>query len=368
MSDMVHLVELVAPLYLQDEDDASGLQLGDPGRGVSGVLVAVDALAGVVAEASALGADMVVCHHPLFYRPVRDLVGDTAAKRAVALAARLGVAVYAAHTSYDKAPGGMNDVLAGRLGLQRVAPFGAGEREQYLKLVVFVPEAYADVVREAIAAAGAGWIGNYSHCTFAVAGMGTFLPRAGADPFIGAQGRLERVAEHRLETILPAKLRETVVAALLRVHPYAEVAYDLYPLATAGRSLATGRVGELPEGMPLRQFVERVKEQLGLTGVRVTGDLDRLVQRVAVLGGAGADYVNAAQAAGADVYITGDVGYHTAREAEHSGMALIDAGHYGLERAFVPELAGQLRRLAAEHLYDVKVFEAQSESDPCDLR
>lgn len=99
-----------------------------------------------------------------------------------------------------------------------------------VKIVVFVPETHTDAVREAIGKAGAGKIGNYSYCTFSLKGVGRFKPEQGADPHIGEIGKFEEVVEERIETICPRENLEGVIAAIREVHPYDEVALDVYPL------------------------------------------------------------------------------------------------------------------------------------------
>lgn len=98
------------------------------------------------------------------------------------------------------------------------------------KLVVFVPEAALDDVRDALFAAGAGRIGDYERCSWYTAGTGTFMGGETTEPTIGERGREERVPELRLETVFPAERQGEVVAALRRAHPYEEPAYDVYEL------------------------------------------------------------------------------------------------------------------------------------------
>jgi len=101
--------------------------------------------------------------------------------------------------------------------------------KQY-KIVVFVPETHAESLREAMANAGAGQIGNYSHCTFSVKGVGRFRPNAGANPTIGEVGALEAVAEERIETVCSEEKLRDVLRAIRNAHPYEEPATDVYPL------------------------------------------------------------------------------------------------------------------------------------------
>ncbi|MBT9253319.1 MAG: Nif3-like dinuclear metal center hexameric protein [Brockia lithotrophica] len=297
------------------------------------------------------------------FRPLTELRTD---RGNVAILARLLAedrSVYAMHTNYDAAPGGMNDVLARRIGLANVRPFGAGSEVGYAKVVVFVPETHARDVLKAMAEAGAGHIGNYDHAAFLGRGTGTFRPLPGADPFVGEVGRLEEVEERRLEMIVPEERLSRVLAAMRRVHPYEEIAYDVYPLREPRREVGLGRIGELGAPVTLAEFAREVGQRLARSSVRVVGPLEQTVRRVAVVGGAGSSWAAAAREAGADVLVTGDVGYHRAREALDAEIALLDVGH-DVEAIFVPEVAAYLRRAFAERGWEVEVRESGVTWDP----
>ena len=358
------IVEELAPLELAEPWDNPGWQLGDPRAPVEKVLLCLDVGREVVKEAGQKGAQLILTHHPLFFKGMKSLRVDTPQGALAAELLRLGIGVYAAHTNLDRARLGVSDALAKILGLESTEVLVPAE-ERYYKLVVFVPVEHVEAVREALGAAGAGWIGNYSHCTFGVEGTGTFLPLEGTSPYIGRQGVLERVREVRLETVVPSALVEKAVRAMLEVHPYEEVAYDLYPLANRFKpSLGLGRVGVLPEAVPLRNFAGRVREALGLGAVRWAGEEGRPVRRVAVCGGAGGELWKEALAARADVLVTGDVSYHTARDMLAAGLAFVDAGHFGTERAVLPLLKELLARALEERGLAVDLLLSEGEKDP----
>jgi hypothetical protein len=220
---------------------------------------------------------------------------------------------------------------------------GASRQEKLYKLVVFVPEGHQDEVRMAISAAGAGWIGNYSHCTFQTAGIGTFLPLSGASPFIGQTGQLEKAAEYRLETIVPESVLNQVLRALLQTHPYEEVAYDLYPLSLPGKAYGPGRIGNLAQSMEVNSLAELVKNALKADGIKIIGQLEQRVEKIAVVGGSGAFLIPEAASRGAQVMITGDVKYHEAQEANALGLTVLDAGHRATEMPAVEYLSAFLQ-------------------------
>lgn len=358
---LIRVLEEWAPPSLAVERDPIGLQVGDPGAEVTGVLVTLDVTEEVVNEALSLGANWIVSHHAVIYRPLNHLRGDRPAGRLAAKLLQNGINVYVTHTNLDTAVGGVNDVLAEKLGLENLEVLAPHVRERLKKIVVFVPEDHHMKVLNAMCEAGAGWIGNYSHCTFNLRGTGTFLPGEGTDPYIGQQGKLEQVKEVRMETIIPESAQSRVVQAMLNAHPYEEVAYDIYPLELEGTSFGLGRIGRLPKKIRLRALAERVKEAFEIPALRFVGDPDRLVSTVAVLGGSGGRYVETALRRGADVFITGDIDYHTALDSLSAGLALIDPGHH-VERLVLERVCRVLREKWAPS--EVKVVPTSVHRDP----
>ncbi|TVR26982.1 MAG: Nif3-like dinuclear metal center hexameric protein [Nitriliruptor sp.] len=325
--------------------DNVGLQVGDPGWPVARLLVTLDVTAAVLDEAAEVPDTMVVAHHPLLFRPLARLTPDSASGRLALQAATHRIAVAAAHTNLDvTADGaGTNDPVVAVLGLSEVRPLTTELTEgRRLKLVTFVPSEAVDAVLDAVSAAGAGRIGDYERCSFRVEGTGTFRPLPGTDPYSGSGiGQDAEERELRLEVELPRGRVGAVTAALLAAHPYDEVAYDLMPLVD-GAERGFGRVGRLPAPTPLATVAERLREGLPAPHLRFAGDPDREVDRVAVVGGAGDSLIDAAQASGADVYVTGDLRHHVTLDAVALGLALIDAGHHATEVAAMPAFRERL--------------------------
>jgi len=362
--ELFELIEELAPLELAEEWDNSGLQLGDPRREVKRVMLALDVDENVARESVDKDAQAIICHHPLFFKPVGQLRTDRPIGALIAFLLGAGLVVYAAHTNLDNAKNGVNDELAKRLSLQNTNVLESTRPQRFYKLVTFVPLTHADKVRSALSRAGAGWIGNYSECTFRVQGVGTFRPLEGTHPFTGQQGKLEQVEEIRLETIFPAELRTQAVKAMLQAHPYEEVAYDLYPLANQDTTSGLGRTGTLASPMAFSDFIQYVKDSYGLSRLRYGGDLKKQVRQVAVCGGAGAKLWTAALAARADVLVTGDIGYHTARDMLSAGLNFIDAGHFGTEHLVLPVLGAHLDQRCRQNTWQVEICFAGSQSDP----
>ena len=321
---------MLAPLPLQDGFDNAGLQIGLTEAEVAGVLLCLDVTEAVVDEAVALGCNLIVSHHPLIFSPLKRITGSNYVERCVIKALANGIAIYSAHTNIDNAPGGVNYRIAEKLGLQNVRILVPKE-DVLLKLAVYVPVSAADAVRSALFAAGCGNIGNYDSCSYNVKGFGTFKANEGCNPFCGEVGQLHREEEVRIETVLPAYLKNKVVAALLKAHPYEEPAYDIYSLNNSWGSVGSGVIGELPAECDELELLQCVKERFAVGCVRHTPLLGKAVKRVALCGGAGGSFAGAAMAAGADVYITGEARYHDL--FSYTGKMLVAViGHYESEQ------------------------------------
>ncbi|NEE01998.1 Nif3-like dinuclear metal center hexameric protein [Phytoactinopolyspora halotolerans] len=346
LADVLNVLEQHYPPATAESWDAVGLVCGDPDAEVRRVLFAVDPVAVVADEAIDWGADLIVTHHPLFLRPVHGVAATTPKGRLVHRLISNGIALYVAHTNADSAADGVNDALAAAIGLRDLRPLSPHPGEQQDKLIVFVPEPDAGRVLDALTAAGAGVIGNYERCAWTTSGTGTFRPGAGANPTIGRVGDIEEVAEFRLEMVLPRRLRAAVVDALTAAHPYEEPAYDIYELAALPASTGLGRIGTLEQPETLREFVRRVAGALPSTvaGVRAAGDPDAEIRQVAICGGAGDSFLQAARRAGVDAYVTGDLRHHPVSEAmDDGGPALVDVAHWAGEWPWLVRAANRLR-------------------------
>lgn len=359
---VIQYMEQLAPKYVAMPDDRIGLQLGSLQKDIKTVLVALDVNEEVVEEAIELGADLIIAHHAIIYRPLKQLQTDTPMGKVYEKLIKNDIAVYISHTNLDVTEGGMNDWMAEALGIENVSSIHDVHTEQLSKLVVFVPKSHHQEVLDAVLNAGAGAIGNYSHCSFNIEGFGTFVPGEGTDPFIGKQGQMERVDEIRIETIVPFGIRNKVIQAMLKAHPYEEVAYDLYPLDLKGRSLGLGRIGKLNEPVTLAAFVDTVKQKLEVPYVRVVGDLDRVIKKAAVIGGSGGSFMNQVVFKGADVLVTGDIDYHTAQDALAAGLAIIDPGH-NAEKIMKAKVAEWIKSQLQDR-YETKVVASNINTEP----
>ncbi|MFC0270031.1 Nif3-like dinuclear metal center hexameric protein [Metabacillus herbersteinensis] len=361
--EVISLFESFSPKAYAVEGDKIGLQIGTLNKPIKQIMVTLDVLEEVVDEAIAKNIDLIIAHHPPIFRPLKQLTTDSAPGRILEKCMKHDIAVYAAHTNLDVATGGVNDLLAELLGLTDTKVLVPTYAETFKKLVVFVPEAHEEVVRDALGNAGCGHIGNYSHCAFSTAGKGSFLPLEAAKPFIGEKGNMEYVNEIRIETVLPASIENRVVKAMLAAHPYEEVAFDLYPLNQQKESLGLGRIGELEKEMTLTQFAEHVKRVFDVENVRMVGKPTDVVRRVAVLGGDGNKYIQQAKFKGADVYVTGDLYFHVAHDAMMLGLNVIDPGHH-VEKVMINGVTKVLLSMCDEKGYEVSVLPSEVDTNP----
>jgi dinuclear metal center YbgI/SA1388 family protein len=335
IKEIIKELETFAPLQYQESYDNAGLIVGDKHKTVDSVLLSVDVTEDVIDEAVEAGAGLIVAHHPIIFKGLKKLTGRNYVERTVIKAIKSDVAIYAAHTNMDAVSNGVNGILAQKIGLENVSVMSP--RDGLLKKIhVFVPENHANAVREAAFHAGAGHIGNYDNCSYNTLGEGSFRAGEGSDPFVGEQGQTHFEKEMRIEMVFPATHQAAVINAIIKAHPYEEVAYDVYSLDNAWNEVGIGLVGELKTPVKPMTFMESLSEKLGQPHFKYTKPVTDTLKRVAVCGGSGSFTIKQAKASGADVLITADVKYHEFFDADNDIM-IIDAGHYETEQ-FTKEL------------------------------
>lgn len=344
LADVIAVLDDAYPPALAHDWDSVGLVCGDPDDPVDSVTVSVDATEAVAATVRPRG--LLLAHHPLLLRGVDTVSAGTPKGSVIHGLIRRGSALFTAHTNADAASPGVSDALAGALGLVVEGVLDPAAGPALDKWVVFVPAPDAGALRAALFEAGAGRIGDYSHCSWSVTGIGQFLPGAGATPTIGTVGAVEQVAEDRVEVIAPAVLRAAVLAAMRAAHPYEEPAFDVFSLAALPAGVGIGRIARLASPERFAAFVARVNSSLPQTswGVRAAGDPDATVERVAVCGGAGDSLLAAARGAGVQAYLTADLRHHPADEHRRvSDVALVDVAHWASEYPWCSQAAELLR-------------------------
>lgn len=351
--DFIQIIHHLAPPDLAMDWDNSGLQAGSPTAEIRKIGLALDATPETVAEAVDSGYDLLFSHHPLIFKPLKNINYSTMEGAIISRAVAAGLAIVSAHTNWDAASGGVAGALADVLGLADREALEPLARDFY-KLAVFVPKGYENQVKKALFEAGAGTVGDYDRCFFSAPGEGGFRAPQHAQPFIGAAGEETLCRESRLEVIVPKALAGAAVQAVFTSHPYEEPAFEFYPVTIHGRDEGIGLIGSWPEG---RDPVAECREKLGLGDFRSCGARAGLARRVALLPGSGGSYIRLAKSRGAEVLICGDVSYHQALEAEYLGLAVLDLGHFETEWPGVVRLRDVLR----------EKFQERNEAVECQL-
>ncbi len=323
------LAELASP-SLQESYDNCGLLTGNEQWECSGILCTLDVTEDIVAEAVKEGCNLIVAHHPVIFGGLKKITGSNYVERTVIAAIKNDIAIYAIHTNLDNVIAGVNGRIADTIGLLNRAVLHPKE-DLLQKLYTFVPINHIEKVRQALFDAGAGNIGNYSECSFAVAGDGTFKASTNAKPFVGAIDQRHIEPEIKIEVIFPDYLQKNILKALKTAHPYEEVAFDIVSLENTYSAVGSGLVGELEEAILEEDFLKLLKEKFHLSVVRHTALQGKPIKRVALCGGAGSFLTKRAIAAKADIYISADYKYHEFFDAENK-IIIADIGHWESEQ------------------------------------
>ena len=330
IKEIVNALEMFAPLPLQDGFDNAGLQIGLTDAEATGALLCLDVTEAVIDEAITLGYNLIISHHPLIFRGYKSLTGRDYVEKCIMKAIKNDIVVYSMHTNLDNAPQGVNYKIAEKIGLKNLHILNPKE-SSLLKLVTFVPKGHEEKVRKALFDVGCGCIGNYDACSYNIEGMGTFRAQKGTNPYCGKIGELHTELETRIETVLPLFKKRAVEMALINAHPYEEPAYDFYTIQNKWMQVGAGVIGELEDPETETDFLKRIKKTFEVGCVKHTSLNGRLIQKVALCGGAGAFLLPKAVSANADVFITGEVKYHDYFYYEHD-ILIAEIGHYESEQ------------------------------------
>lgn len=342
-SEITAAIEKIAPRRLAESWDNVGLQVGSYKKEIQRVLLTLDVTEEVINEAIEKNADMIISHHPFIFGGVKSICTDEPKGALLAKVIQHHIVIYAAHTNLDKAELGLSDYIAEKIGIDERKPLDPSDAENLYKIVIYVPVDYTDAILEVLGNAGAGFIGRYSHCSFRTVGKGAFKPLEGTNPFIGTTDELTTVEEDRIETIITASIMKNLIRKLKDVHPYEEMAYDVYPLENGNliNQNGLGKIGVLSEPTTPDAFITRLKDILKIDTLRAAGNQPKSIKRVALCTGSGAEFMGLAKVKKADVYITGDLKYHDGQRAKENNLWVIDAGHFGTEKM----VTGLLERL-----------------------
>ena len=330
LKEIIALFDSFAHPAMQESYDNSGLCVGNLNQEVSSALLTIDVTEEIVDEAIEKGIDMIISHHPLVFGGLKSLTGRNYVERCVIKAIKNDIVIYSAHTNFDNSHKGVNKYIGDKIGLSNLSIL-APKNDIVNKIVVFIPESHVDIVKDAIFAAGAGTIGNYDCCSFSSEGEGSFRALDGSNPYVGQVGQVHKEKEMRVEFALPKFITSKVVAAIIKAHPYEEVAYDIYELKNSMSTIGSGMVGDLAKPVEVDKFLASIKDIFNVGVIKHTQGNHKTISKVAFCGGSGSFLIQDALRSGADIFLTGDVKYHQFFEPENN-MILADIGHFESEQ------------------------------------
>lgn len=327
--DIIREIEAIAPLSYQESYDNAGLQIGNAQKLISSALLCVDVTEEVVDEAIANGSGLIISHHPLIFGGIKKITGDSLIERCIIKAIQHKIAIYSAHTNMDATTSGVNSKICEKIGLVNTKILSPVKND-LCKFITFVPENYAEKVRNAIFEAGGGCVGNYDMCSYNLVGTGTYRGNEQTKPFIGEKGVVAHETEVRIEIIFPRHLQSKIIKALVEVHPYEEVAFDIIPLLNTNPLVGFGMIGELQNEISEDKFLEKLKKTFNCSVIKHSQLLGKNIKKVAVCGGSGISFLKDAMQQQADIFITGDIKYHDYFMSDNQ-IIIADIGHYESE-------------------------------------
>lgn len=364
--NIIEAMQTIAPSCLAEEWDNVGLQVGNKDWAVKKIWIALDPLPEVVEAACSKGVDLLITHHPLLFKPLKSIDLSTTTGSIINTALCNGMAIFSAHTNLDKVKGGINDILADIIGLKNLKVLSKPVLTKKIKLVIYIPTGYEDQILKALFKSAAGKIGNYTCCTFRNKGEGTFRPGSESKPYAGKIGEISHQDESRIEVVVEKDNLKYVVENIRKNHPYETMAYDVYPLFVSEyeASDGLGRTGETDKEVSLLSLAKNIKQKIGLKYIKIAGHSDLKINNVALCSGSGSSLLGDFFESRADVYISGDLGYHNARDVEAAGKGLIDIGHFASEHIFITYLAEKLGNILTETGFDIEIEACDIETDP----
>ncbi len=361
VGDVIRIIESSYPLCYQEPYDNSGLQVGQMGEKVTGIMLSVETTEAVLEECVDKGCNFLLSHHPILFKPLKRVTMCTYQERCLAFAIKHNIAIYALHTSADNILQGINFFVANKVGMQIDGrrPLCPAKGGAY-KLQVYVPKTHQKIVREALHQEGIGVSGKYSSCSFSSEGVGRFIPRKGASPFIGKEiGVMEQVSEVCVSMLVEQHLLSAALGTIKRVHPYEEPAYEIIPLLGQSVQVGSGLLGFLPAPVPANSFLNQLKETFNTSVVAHSEITQKMISSVAICGGSGGPFLEQAIAAGADAYVTGEAKYNDFLDAQ-GRINLVVLGHHTSEQVAIDLFEQLLHQITQE----VSLYKSQRDINP----
>lgn len=329
IKDIINAFESEIPIQYAEDFDNVGLLVGNPLEKVTKVLVAHDCLETIVDEAIALECNLIFTFHPIVFKGLKKITGKDYVERVVIKAIQNNIAIYSMHTALDNHWQGINDMMCEQLGLSN-RKILLPKKQTICKLNTYAPVNVIEVVRNSLFEIGAGALGNYEKCSFTSQGLGSYQGNVLSNPTIGKRGQFHQAKEAQLQMTFASHLKGKVIETLISNHPYEEVAYEISTLENINQKVGLGMIGELNTPLSETKALQFAKETFNAKGIRHSAFTGKMVKKIAVLGGSGAFAITAAKAAGANLFLTGDIKYHEFYQAENS-LVIADIGHYESE-------------------------------------
>lgn len=361
---IINIIEEFAPQKLAEQWDNVGFQIGNKNIEVDKVMVALEVDEDVINEAISENVDLIITHHPLIFSKINQLTTDDPIQKLVIKMIKNNINLYVAHTNIDASKEGTNNYLANKLNLQRTTLLDKTYNKKYYKLVTYCPPEHSKNILDELFKHEVGKIGNYENASYKSYGQGTFKPLEGSNPYKGEQNTLEVVKEERIEVLVNEDNLSKAINALIKTHPYEEPAYDIVPIENKFEEFGIGLIGYLNQTIAFEAFVDELRDVLNIKNLKVVGDLDKKIKKVAICSGAGSDYINLAKDHGCDCLITGDIKYHEAKNAQAINLNVIDAGHFETENIYTTYLHKRLTNAVQAKGYDVKIIKSRSIKNP----
>lgn len=335
IKEFIKIFEKEVPTYYKEDFDKVGLQIGDPKNDISSILTTLDITEDVINEAIDMGSNFILAFHPLIFSPLQKLTLGNRIERCIQLAIKNDISIYIAHTNLDKHMNGVNEDLCKRLNIKNTEFLIPDEN--IMKLQMYVPIEYSKKLSQALFDKGAGKIGEYSNCSFYHNGKGTFLPSDNSTPFVGKKNELHEEEETCLQMIFATHLKYDILKAIEETHPYEKPAFEISNISNGDSTTGVGKIGYLEKETTLNEFIKKIKKLFDLEIIRISKpvDLNKKIEKVAMIAGSGAFGIDVAKAKKADLYLTADLKYHDF--FNDSNTTLLDIGHFEME-SYVPDL------------------------------
>ncbi len=363
LKDLALCLDRIFNRHIALDWDKTGLEIGDAQKDIKKILVTLDITGDEADEAVTTNSDLILCHHPLIFNPLSTILDSKTTEKEILKLIKNGIAVYAAHTNYDMMAGGLNDLIAGNLGLININIIEEAN-EQWYKFVVFVPKEAAGKIRDVICRYGGGKWQNYSCCTFNIEGKGTFIPYEGSKPYTGKVGRMNFVDEVRIECIVNGRDLWILVDAVVKAHPYEEVAYDVYKIENKFKAAGLGRLGEFEKPQTFKSFSQKIKRVLGIEVFRWMYKKDvkvdaKKIEKTALVCGSANSLTGRLADIDCDLVVVGEISYHNALRIIESGKILVAVGHSSSEALAITGMSAILEEFLKKEKIKIDILKSK---------